>query len=399
MTTRHQSERALLLLIYLLTVTGMMATVLIAPAIPSLLADLGQPAHLSGVVLAAGTLPGIVLAPVVGVLADRHGRRRVLVPCLVAFGVFGALSAVAPDIWTLVAARFAQGLVGASLINLAMVLIGDNWEGHRRYVLLGRNTAVLTASVVVLAPLGGVLTDVGGWRWAFAPYVVALPMAVLAGCLLGGPAGDRCDRSLGSEVRAVFRHVRRVEVAAPLWIGLGTLVLLFGPFLTALPLHLEERFDASAAFVGLVLAGSGLAATSVALSIGWFASRWSLRSLLTGSAVLFAFGFALLGGSPWVGLLAIAVLCTGTAEGLAVPTLQAALARVAHPEQRAAIMSLWGSTVRIGQTFGPLLTGWLISMRGASVTLTVGGIMVALVLLASVLITSGSLVVDEDAGP
>ena len=57
--------------------------------------------------MAAGTLPGIVMAPVIGVLADRFGRRAVLVPCLVAFGVFGLLSALAPTFLALLAAAAA----------------------------------------------------------------------------------------------------------------------------------------------------------------------------------------------------------------------------------------------------------------------------------------------------
>ena len=68
-----------------------------------------QPDSRAGVFVAAGTLPGIVMAPVIGVLADRFGRRAVLVPCLVAFGVFGLLSALAPTFPALLAAAAVPG--------------------------------------------------------------------------------------------------------------------------------------------------------------------------------------------------------------------------------------------------------------------------------------------------
>ena len=85
-------------LIFSVTITGILANTLVGPAIPDILEAFGQPDSRAGVFVAAGTLPGIVMAPVIGVLADRFGRRAVLVPCLTAFGVFGLLSALAPTL-------------------------------------------------------------------------------------------------------------------------------------------------------------------------------------------------------------------------------------------------------------------------------------------------------------
>lgn len=59
----------------------------------------------------------------IGVLADRFGRRAVLVPCLVGFGTFGLLSALAPTFEVLLFLRLCQGIGAAGLVNLAVVLI------------------------------------------------------------------------------------------------------------------------------------------------------------------------------------------------------------------------------------------------------------------------------------
>ena len=96
-------------LIFSITITGILANTLVGPAIPDILEAFDQPDSSAGLFVAAGTLPGIVMAPVIGVLADRFGRRAVLVPCLVAFGTFGLLSALAPTFPTLLALRLLQG--------------------------------------------------------------------------------------------------------------------------------------------------------------------------------------------------------------------------------------------------------------------------------------------------
>ena len=67
-------------LIFSVTVTGILANTLVGPAIPDILDAFDQPDSRAGLFVAAGTLPGIGMAPVIGVLADRFGRRAVLVP-------------------------------------------------------------------------------------------------------------------------------------------------------------------------------------------------------------------------------------------------------------------------------------------------------------------------------
>jgi len=165
-------------LIFAITVTGIMANTMIAPAIPDILDDLGVAQSRAGLLLAAATLPGVVVAPVIGLLADRYGRREVLVPCLAVFGLAGGLSSFAPTFPALIGLRLLQGVGSAGLINLAVVVIADHWKDADRARVIGQNSAVLTVSLAVLPPLGGTLTDLPaggppsprtGWGWSPPP--------------------------------------------------------------------------------------------------------------------------------------------------------------------------------------------------------------------------------------
>jgi predicted MFS family arabinose efflux permease len=75
-----------LALIFSVTLIAIMGNSLIAPVVPDLLADLDVGDGGAGFVIAAVALPGVVVAPLIGLMADRLGRRAVLVPCLVIFG-------------------------------------------------------------------------------------------------------------------------------------------------------------------------------------------------------------------------------------------------------------------------------------------------------------------------
>jgi MFS family permease len=363
-------------LIFSVTITGILANTLVGPAIPDILDAFHQPDSRAGVFVAAGTLPGIVMAPVIGVLADRFGRRAVLVPCLVAFGTFGLLSALAPTFPILLALRLLQGVGSAGLINLAVVIIGDHWSGLERARLVGQNAAVLTLSLAVFPPLGGLLTELGGWRLSFAPYAVALATAVLIYRRLDAnrpAAGVTVRDQLGGAGTAI----RHRDVLGSISIGVVIFMLIFGLFLTTLPVHLEREFGLSAGQRGLVIAAPALTSTFTALRLGWLRAKYGVVSLLAGAAVLFTVAFAIIGVAPTLPILIGGAMLYGLGEGVFIPTLQDVVAGASTAAQRGAVVAVWVGSARAGQTVGPLLASATYGAFGTGTTFVLGGAMAA----------------------
>ncbi|MEO7572625.1 MAG: MFS transporter [Acidimicrobiales bacterium] len=363
-------------LIFSITVTGILANTLVGPAIPDILEAFDQPDSSAGLFVAAGTLPGIAMAPVIGVLADRFGRRAVLVPCLVAFGAFGLLSALAPTFEALLALRLLQGLGSAGLINLAVVIIGDHWGGLDRARMVGQNAAVLTLSLAAFPPLGGLLTELGGWRLSFAPYAVGLVTAVLIYHRLDAnrpAAGVTVRAQLGGAKAAI----RSRDVLGSISIGAVIFMLIFGLFLTTLPVHLEREFGLSAGQRGLVIAAPALTSTVTALRLAWLRARFGVVNLLAGAAVLFTVAFAVIGTAPTLPLLLAGAMLYGLGEGVFIPTLQDVVAGASTAAQRGAVVAVWVGAARAGQTIGPLLASATYGAVGTGRTFVLGGALAA----------------------
>lgn len=359
-----------------ITVIGIMAHVLITPALPDIGEDLGVSAARLGLLVAAGTAPGIFLAPVMGVLSDRFGRRQVVVPCLVAFGVTGGLGALAPSFAVLVALRLLQGVASAGLVNLAVVIITDHWEGTERARKIGHNVAALTASIVVLPPLGGVLTSVGGWRATFLPYWLALASAGVVATRL--PPSRRREGSLGAQLEAARQALRSVAVLGPMLLGLVVFMLIFGLFLTVVPVYLSQAFGVGGGGRGLVMSLPALTATLGAMSLGRLKARLGVRALVTSGLVLFAVGFGLVALVPVLGAVCAGALLYGMGDGLIIATLQDAVAGEAPEDSRGAVVATWMSFARTGQTVGPVLGGAGLATIGARATFAAGAIVAAL---------------------
>ncbi|HWH35431.1 MAG TPA: MFS transporter [Acidimicrobiales bacterium] len=381
-------------LLFTITITGILANTLVAPAIPDILADLGAPASGAGLVLAAATLPGVIVAPVIGLLADRYGRRLVLVPCLVTFGLAGGLSGLAPSFSALIALRLLQGVGSAGLINLAVVVIADHWHGVDRARVIGQNSAVLTISLALAPPVGGVLTDAAGWRAAFAPFWLGLVTAAVAARLLG--PSPRQDVRVGQQVLEALRHLRPPRVLAAMGSGMVLFFLIFGLMLTTLPLYLAEDFALGASQRGLVLGAPALTATAGALALGRLTERFGSRRLVVVGTAVVAIAFATVAQAPVLGVIVFGVLLYGVGEGAAIPSLQAMVAGAAPPSSRGSVIAVWVGGVRAGQSAGPLVAGAALGWVGAPGTFLAGAALAGLLLAAQ--LASGQPTSSPDEG-
>jgi MFS transporter, ACDE family, multidrug resistance protein len=367
-------RRGLFALIRAVTGTGIMGNTLLAPAIPDILDEFGVGDSGAGLLIAATSFPGIFMAPTMGVLADRFGRRRVLVPCLATFGAFGIAAALAPTFAWLLVARFGMGIGAAGLINLAVVLIGDHWGSLERTRLIGRNAAFLTVCLALMPPIGGALTDLAGWRLALTPYGLGLVTAVVAWRML--PA-DRPDATatLRDQLGGVGEVVRRREMMVILVGGAASFVMIFGVFLSTLPIHLENEFGFGATVRGLFIALPAVPSTLIAFNLQRVRERVDARRLLVASAIAFAAGFALIGASTSVALVVIGCMVYGVGEGALIPTLQDQAVELSPPEHRGAVVAVYVGAARLGQTVGPLGAAALFGATSTFVSLEVGALL------------------------
>ena len=112
-----------------------------------------------------------------GRLADLVGRRRAFAWGVGLFTAASLLCAVAPSVGFLVAARGVQALGAAMLVPASLALVVQAFPGERRTHAVGLWGAAAALASGLGPPIGGVLVDLGGWRWAF---LINLPFGLVA---------------------------------------------------------------------------------------------------------------------------------------------------------------------------------------------------------------------------
>lgn len=118
-----------------------------------------------------------------GRVADLVGRKRLFLIGMAALGIGSLLGGTAHDPTVLLTARVIQGLATAAVTPAALSLLTTSFpEGPQRERALGLNGSLMAAGFTTGAILGGLLTDLLSWRWAF---FLNLPVAL--GVLVLGP--------------------------------------------------------------------------------------------------------------------------------------------------------------------------------------------------------------------
>lgn len=370
-------------LILSITITGIVGSTIVSPVTPDIVAELGGGDRAIGFLVAAVAAPGILLAPMIGVLADRYGRREVVVPCLAIFGIAGGLAAVAPTLGVLIVLRLLQGIGSAGLINLAVTIIGDHWDGVERAKKIGQNAAVLTSAILFAPPLGGLLGTIFSWRAAFVPLWLAVITAAIVWRVL--PAGVRHEASITDQLRAAAPFLKTATVAGAILAGFVTFLLIFGLFLTVMPAFLAREFGASAALRGLVAGAPAIPSTLAALSLGRLRTRLSPKALVAVASACLALGFGLIAAAPAIWVVVLAVVVYGLGEGVMIPVLQDSVAGAAPGRSRGSVVAIFVGAVRLGQASGPLIAAQSVVTFGPRATFALGaGVAGGLALLAPI---------------
>ncbi len=323
-------------------------------ALPDLAKAFSAPfAEVQGVVvsyLAALTISVVVA----GRLGDLYGLKRMQLAGLTLFAVASLLSAMAPDLPLLMAARAVQGVGAAFLMTISMALMRETASEARIGRAMGLLGTVSALGTALGPSLGGALIPFAGWRGIFW---VQVPLAALA--LILAIAALPADRARGKarpanmfavmEKRLLPNLIVNIVVAA---VMMATLVV--GPFYLGLALGLK------AASVGLVMSVGPVISIVSGVPSGRLVDAWGARAVLSIGLALLAAGAFLLALLPQIldvaGYIAAIIVLTPGYQLFQAANNTAALADVPK-ERRGMASGLLGLSRNIGLMAGASLMG------------------------------------------
>jgi DHA1 family bicyclomycin/chloramphenicol resistance-like MFS transporter len=178
-----------------LMASNALAIDIMLPALPPIGEALGVAAANDRQLVITSYLLGFGMAQLAyGPIADRFGRKPLLIGCMVSYALFGALAGLAGSMELMLAARFLQGMAAAGSRVLVVAIVRDRFQGPAMAQIMSL-VMIVFMIVPVLAPaFGQGMLEIGSWRYIFI-------LLAIYGLLLAIWGGLRIPETLSKEAR------------------------------------------------------------------------------------------------------------------------------------------------------------------------------------------------------
>jgi len=367
--------------IFLVTLIAVMGVASITPAFPSIQKQFGITPTQVTLLITVFTLPGIILSPVAGILADRFGRKTILLPSLFLFGIAGAACYFTNSWETLLVLRFFQGIGVSSLGSLNVTIIGDLFSGEKRGAVMGYNASVLSIGTASYPAIGGALAMVG-WQIPFLLPLLAIPTGLMVILWLKNPEPTE-QQNFKTYLQKTWKNIHKKTVWGLFIINISIFVVLYGSYLSYFPQMMVERLNANALQIGIFMSGISVVTAIVASQIKKINRKIKPKTQLNISFMLYLAAMVMFAFvNDWWQLF-IPIIAFGLGHGMIIPGIQTLLVGFAPLNERAGFMSINSMVLRIGQTAGPIIIGLFYATGGTKFSFLGGAIVSLFMLLIS----------------
>ncbi|HOE20101.1 MAG TPA: MFS transporter [Spirochaetota bacterium] len=349
-----------LLIAFSITLIVVMGVSNITPALPAMATFFNIPYSSVALLITVFTMPGIIITPILGIVSDRIGRRIIIIPSLLIFGITGTIMVFVKDFSWLLILRFIQGVGVSALGAINTTIIGDMFTGKDRTTAFGYNASVLNIGTAAYPVIGGLLC-IAGWNYPFLLSAFAFVVAWFVIFHLHNPEPVN-EVTLQDYFKNIAAIIKKPYIIGLLSTNILTFTLLYGPIITYFPYIISYRFNGDSATIGLFMSLMSIVTAITASQLQLLSTRFSEKNLIFYSFLGFAISFIIAGLAQNYFWLMVAIIVGGASNAINNPSLLSLLTGAAPTHYRGAIMSLNGMGLRVGQTFGPIIMALLLAI-------------------------------------
>jgi MFS family permease len=306
-----------------------------------------------GVVTGAFAITGLACRPLAGRLADRRGRRLVVVGGAISTAIAGVLYFVPAGVPGLIVARLFLGVGEGAVYTAGSAWIVDMAPVDRRGRIIGLYGLAIWGGLALGPPIGELILQASSYElvWAFAAA------APLAGALLAlripesftprpGRAGDQ---------RLIAREALRPGI------GLSLAIVGYATMAAFVVLHLDERGVGHGAAVFTAFAVSVVAMRVVG---GWLPDRFGSIPCVIGAGISEAAGLLVIAAADSIPVALIGAVAMGSGFSLLFPSLALLVLNRVPAERRGAAMGTFTAFFDLGMGIGSPLAGAAVALGG-----------------------------------
>lgn len=383
---------------------------MLIPVLPSIQKELHINIVRVGLIITVFSIPAGIVIPFAGILSDRIGRKKVMFPALLVYGIGGILAGIFAIIFKdkafpyIIAARIIQGIGAGGTYQLSMALASDLIQSSERSQVLGYLEAANGLGKVV-SPLSGAAIALVSWYMPFFIYgVLAIPIAFLI--LYFVKENTQKLKENVQPISQYFKNLKKIlkQKWLPLIIsfsaGFVVLFALFG-LLSFFSDILEKEFKIQVFIRGLLLAIPVLIMAVTAFILGTVMQKQLAKILkiaVIGGLVLVGGGLALFCPCKKILWFILTSSMLGFGTGAVLPSLNTLITSTAPKTERGIITCLYGTVRFFGVAVGPPLFGFAEKLSKPPIFFSTAGVCAVIALLFLFLVNPKKIIPEDIQG-
>jgi MFS family permease len=345
-------------LLLLANLNAPLGIALVSPLLDSLLGPFGVSPTRIGLIITVFTAPSIVMTPLVGGLADRYGRKPMVVIGLVLFGTAGGAISFTTSFPLILVLRSLQGVAHAGLTPVIVTSIGDRYADAEEATAQGLRFATSGFTQAVFPMISGCLVTIS-WRYSFLLYFLAIP---IAGILLVGfseptvksGSSDENETIRSGTVSGLLKLAVQPHVLSTL-VTRGLPNFVYFGLLTYLSFVVVRILGKTPAQAGLIVAVTSITYAGAATQAGRITAVFNSRAPpLVIAHICMGGGMALVAAAPSLLIVAGGTVGVGLGVGISASLYRSLLTGIAPDRLRGGLVALGESSGRLASTIVPI---------------------------------------------
>jgi MFS family permease len=365
----------------LIAMTTMMSNVAIVTALPHLKEHFTTEQNIEFLARMMLTLPSLAiafLAPVLGHLVFKIGRKKSALFALLLFTIAGSAGLYLHSINELLVSRFFLGIAIATLMIVSTSLVGDYFKGDDRHKFMGIQGAFISIGGVVFVVGGGILSDIN-WRYSFAIYLIGIILIPLVYKFLNEKVIEE-DNNNNNEINDISLNIFYVYFLA------FVLMLIFYILPTQIPFLIMNHFGSSGTLTGAIIATAFISNAIGAIAFRKLKQKFTYAQIYIIGMSIIAFGFIAIGLVTNVYFFFLTSPIMGFGGGVLMTNMTAWMLSLTHHTKRIQSSGYLTSALFLGQFFSPIIFHPLVSFVSIDKFFIIVGVLIFMVTLVSIII-------------
>lgn len=339
----------------------------------------------AGIILATNSLAGMIGSTIGGAMADRFGRRGVILFGLVVSALSGLTLGFVNKFYMFYGLSVFVGLMGSVSHPAHQAMIADILPAEKRAEGFGMMRVIANFAWIIGPMVGGFLAAYNFLYLFLSDAVISIITAILVFRLLPETKPQPKEKTKNESLMQTLSGYRHALVDFPFLAFIAAsilMILCYQQMYSSLSVYLRDVHQVDPQFYGLIMASSAVTVVIFQFSVSRIIKKYPPFLMMATATFFYMIGFTMYGFVATAPLFILAMVIITIGEMVGMPTSNVLAASFAPEEMRARYMAVFGLTWTVPSMIGPWAAGLVFDNFNPNYVWYISGVLCIVAILA-----------------